>query len=64
MWKNFTNLLSKRILLCADAGIVVLEGLVENLGVETHFLGQSLTALEPLHQTTADVMLTMPLNLF
>ena len=58
-----TNLLAERILLCADAGIVVLESLGENLGVETHLIRQSLTATKPLHQTTADVMLTMPLDL-
>src|SRR5882724_7943313 len=58
-----TYLLAERILLCSDAGIVVLECLGKYLGVKAHLLRQCGTAFESLHQTTADVVFTMPLNL-
>jgi hypothetical protein len=58
-----TNLLAEGVLLRLNASVIVIEGLLEYRGVETHLLGQSITAIELLHQTTADVVLAMPLDL-
>ena len=58
-----THLLAEWILLCPDALVVIIEGFPEDLGCETHLLGESLTALEALHETTTDVVLAVPFDL-
>jgi hypothetical protein len=58
-----TNLLAEGVLLRLNASVVIVEGLLKYRGVETHLLGQSITAIELLHETTADVVLAVPLNL-
>lgn len=57
-----THFLSERILLRADDGVVVVESLLQLRGRETHLLCESLTAVELLHQATADVVLAVPLD--
>lgn len=56
-------LLAERILLGADADVVIIEGLPEDVRGETELLSKSLSTVEALHETTADVVLAMPLNL-
>lgn len=58
-----THFLSERVLLRADDGVVVVESLLQLRRRETHLLCESLTAVELLHQTTADVVFAVPLDL-
>ena len=56
-------LLSIWILLGACASVIVVKGLLEIRRRDTHLLRERLTALETLHETTADVVLAVPLDL-
>ena len=40
-----------------------LTGLLEDGGFDAHFLGESVAGVETLHETTADVVLAVPLDL-
>jgi len=52
------------ILLGLDDVVIVLEGLLELGRADADVLGQSSTILVALHETTADVVFAVPLNLF
>lgn len=43
--------------------VVVIKGLLQLCGRDTNLLGQFLTVLEVLHQSTANVVLAVPLDL-
>ena len=58
----FPYLLAEWILLCPDADVVVIEGLLERGGGDAHLLSESLAVLKALHETTANVVLTVPLD--
>jgi hypothetical protein len=59
-----TYLLAERILFRADALVIILKSLLQGSGRKTEFLGQCLSRLEALHQSSAYVMLAVPLDLF
>ena len=46
-----------------DDVVVILEGLFELSGSDSHVLGESSTILVSLHKTTTNVVLAVPLNL-
>ena len=58
-----TYLLAEGVLLCLDDSVIVVEGLLQFRSRNTNLLRKRLAALKPLHQTTADVVLAVPLNL-
>ena len=63
MERMMAYLLAEGILLRLDDSVVSVEGLLENLGLNTHLLCKSLTRVETLHQATTDVVLAVPFNL-
>ena len=58
-----TYLLAEGVLLCLDNSVIVVEGLLQLRHGDTDCLRKLLTVLETLHETTADVVLAMPLDL-
>ena len=57
------ELLAEGVLLGLSDLVVVVEGLLEDLRLDAHLLCEGLAALEALHETTADVVLAVPLDL-
>jgi hypothetical protein len=57
-------LLAVWILLRSCTRVVLVEGLLENSSADAHFFRKSVTGIESLHETTANIVLAMPLNLF
>ena len=58
-----TYLLAERILLGLRSGVVVVEGLLEDLGGEAHVFCERLAGLVALHEAAADVVLAVPFDL-
>ena len=56
-------LLSKRVVLLPGTFVVLFKRRLENRGIELHLLSESVTRIESLHKTTADVVLAVPLDL-
>ena len=63
MERMMAYLLAEGILLRPRDCVVVVEGLLEGLGGDAHLLRECLAALEALHESTADVVLAVPLDL-
>ena len=55
-------LLAEGVLLRPGDLVVVVERLLENLGLDAHLLRERLAALKALHETTADVVLAVPFD--
>ena len=58
-----TYLLAEGVLLCLDNSVIVVKGLLQLRHGDTDRLCKLLAVLETLHETTADVVLAVPLNL-
>ena len=58
------ELLPERVFLRARGGVVVVEGLLEDLGGEAHVFRERLAGLVALHEAAADVVLAVPFDLF
>jgi hypothetical protein len=61
--RNETHPLSEGIALLPGTLVVLVKRCLEHGGIEVHFFGESLAGIESLHETTANVVLAMPLDL-
>ena len=58
-----TYLLAEGVLLCLDDSVIVVKGLLQLRHGDTDRLCKLLAVFETLHETTADVVLAVPLDL-
>ena len=63
MERMMAYLLAEGILLRPDNLVVVVEGLLELLGLQAHVLCELLAIRVSLHEATTNVVLAVPLNL-